>query len=65
MAKMLASAGIARISSILKMCGAPKPTDNPIMIRKRNASPKSQIIPPVMSNHPAHTNLLLLAISQF
>jgi len=65
MAKMPASAGMTRINSILKTCGAPKPTDNPIMIRKRNASPKSQIIPALMSNHPAQTNLLLLAISQF
>jgi hypothetical protein len=65
MAKIPANAGMARISSILKTWGAPKPTDNPMMIRKRNASTKSQIIPAVISNHPAQTDLLLLAINQF
>jgi hypothetical protein len=65
MAKMPGTAGMVRISNRLKMWGAPKPTDNPIMIRKRNASPKSQIIPAVISNHPAQTDLLLLAINQF
>jgi hypothetical protein len=65
MAKMPENAGMVRISNRLKMWGAPKPTDNPIMIRKRNASPKSQIIPAVISNHPAQTDLLLLSISQF
>jgi hypothetical protein len=65
MDKMPRSAGMVRINNRLKMWGAPKPTDNPIMIRKRNASPKSQIIPALISNHPAQTDLLLLAISQF
>jgi len=65
MDKMPRSAGMVRISNRLKMWGAPKPTENPGMIRKRNASPKSQIIQAAISNHPAQTDLLLLIISPF
>jgi hypothetical protein len=64
-AKMPGSAGMVRISNRLKTWGAPKPTENPGMIRKRNASPKSQIIQAAISNHPAQTDLLLLIISPF